>query len=495
MLAKDPRFHVTLIEAQDTLLNGASLIASRLHLGGEYPLDPQTALDCLQGAVMWRLLMPHNIYTNEEPMKFLIAQETHAEGLHPDADQATTLTFEKQIRAYENIRRGYENMFHRVGNAYGWNAETTGRQLFGSPRPDSFFRILTGKEFADFPGIVGGIQTREIGFNVPKCLAMIQAALEEEQKKGSITVLTGHRVQKHGILKKDKHFEIYLETNEEGKTVKADQVVAAGWRDSPHMLPEMLGKPAEGKKIIVYQRGMLLIDLPLRRMPPSAFVMLGKHGGMFSRYNDKTAVCYLPTKEGAYRREIELTADQPSLPADWDYIAPGRRRAWTERYLKHLQKRFPFLKEAAHPHIIMRDTLNFQQDIYKRRHEMAEELPDVMSVGEILDVFLEHLREPSPQPLTKEEKHGLFTLCPTKATYAVNAALQVAEMVKRRSLHPEDALLHPVQDSFSLINTPEKRQAWSLELREPNVIGYTKFFRQHPDLDPQMMEQRRTKER
>ena len=58
MLAKNPKYHITLIEAQPHLLNGASCIASRLHLGGEYPLDTDTASVFTVTVVMLDALQP-----------------------------------------------------------------------------------------------------------------------------------------------------------------------------------------------------------------------------------------------------------------------------------------------------------------------------------------------------------------------------------------------------------------------------------------------------
>jgi len=112
MLAKDPHYHVTLIEAQPTVLNGACVSAGRLHLGGEYPLDSKTAHDCLLGAIIWKLLMPKNIYTPAPPMKFLLAQKTQEHGeKYPEDDKA--LTLDKYLTAYEKIREEYERIFFK----------------------------------------------------------------------------------------------------------------------------------------------------------------------------------------------------------------------------------------------------------------------------------------------------------------------------------------------------------------------------------------------
>jgi hypothetical protein len=41
----DRIYNVTVLEAKKSLLNGASKTPVRLHLGAEYPLDEQTALE------------------------------------------------------------------------------------------------------------------------------------------------------------------------------------------------------------------------------------------------------------------------------------------------------------------------------------------------------------------------------------------------------------------------------------------------------------------
>lgn len=357
MLAKDPTYHVTLIEAQDGLLKGASSIAARLHLGGEYPLDPSTANDCLMGAVIWKLLMPNhgldesqeNIYTPVPPMKFTVGKETHAYGeAHPD--EPGTLTLEKYHAAYRKIRDGYEDekgyhegyrdIFEKVKQGMGWDDATTAKALFGMP--DDLIRPLEPEELRGYDKLVpGGFQSQELGLNIPKYLTMLVAEIESLQEQGRLTLMTNHKVQEIETFDPEDtasgpaKFRVQFEM---AKPVDADQVVVAAWQGGP----ELTGVGMDGefyKGITVSKRAMLIIDTPPGFSIPPAFIMQdGMHddGAMLAAFNDKVALCYLPPKrieehiEGikynkptAYIKDTLLTDDNdvtsttPSMPMDW----------------------------------------------------------------------------------------------------------------------------------------------------------------------------------
>lgn len=559
MLAKDSKYHVTLIEQQPALLNGASSIASRLHLGGEYPLDDKTARDCLMGAVIWKLLMPNDIYTPTPPMKFLVAENTEKHG-QENPDDVKALTLKKYLKSYGKVRETYQDVLAKAGKALGYDGATTQRLLFGSAEEGKFFRPLRPEEYSGYTKIAGGFQSQELGLNVPKYLAMISAELEEQSRKGNITILKNHKVEKDGIESRDDKFVIHCEN---GRKINAHQVVQAAWQGGP----EITELDAEGDKnrgVTVSRRAMLLVDLPENFKTPPAFVMLGDNGGMLAPYNDKVALCYLPpdredlgggkysfSKPAAYIKDHLLTGNNRSLPNDWNsweepvqflggYLRqhPGlipefdakkqpewkplpSEQKWAKVYFELLKKRFPVLKNAANPRLVIRDTLNFQKDIEFRRHEEVEEAEAPvtekasMAISQRQALLMEmRMDDTKPIILEDEKKRGLFTLYPTKATYTAQAALQAVAMVGERSRRNKDSnhplrhkQIEPEEDVLNLLLVKNGNQEYDIEktrsnlkkfslanMKEPDKRFYAKFFREHPDLDPKMMEQTWLKE-
>lgn len=488
------KYHVTLIEKSPTLLGGASTIASRLHLGGEYPLSEDTASHCLIGATIWKLLMPKDIYSAAPSMKFLVGEDTEKSG---------KLTVEKYLEAYEKVRMQYEGLSHKIKTAFNWTDQQVQDELFGSPESGRFYRKLTPDEYPeDYYGkVAGGFQSQERGLNVPKCLATIQNELEKLQKQKKITIRTDCQVEKDGIKGKLNHFRIHCKN---GEKIAARQVVQAAWQGGPEITPDIeptLGGKHEG--VMVYKRAMLLVDLPKGWKTPPAFRMLDDDGFMVSPYNDKVGIFYLPIEDAAYRDKWHLTNDEPSLPKHWDHITDSERESWTQRYFTLLKERIPVLKDASNPRLIIRDTLNFQKGLEQRHNEMVTEIIAAPRMEMALQqqqeqrLDLQQLEdEPHSNPSESQVKRrdeiqvrqGLFTLYPTKATYAIMTALQAAHMVEMRSQNQTKWLIPPPkeQEALNLILSDEKRARYSLaDMKPPR--SYSQFFDEHPELDPKML--------
>lgn len=502
------RYHVTLIEAQDSILNGASMIASRLHLGGEYPLDRQTAQDCLDGAIIFKLLMPGSIYTPTPPMKFLVSEQTQKSGEKPEnQNDEKALTLDKYEDSYKEIAHNYGVALTNIKRAmrhpkFSKEAE---KMLFGDA--DKLFQRISDEQkdgYYDYnqgnTKIAGGFQSQEPGINVAKYLAMLQQELELQQQKGNITILTGHKVKKDGVDGKLGEFRIHCEHGGEEKIIPSSQVIISAWRDAPAITPH-LGKDEKSRdeKVTVFKRAMLLVDLPRGWKTPPAFIMLGESGGMLSPYNDKTAICYLPTKEAAYRKSHTITDTSPNLPDDWDKLTAEEKEQWTQRYFTLLKERFPVLKKTAdsegatNPRLIIRDTINFQQDIDQRQHESVTELGSKMrltmekipememkQVSGMEQLMLQDETRYRP-PGEVEGRNGLFTLYPTKATYSVRAAVQATEMVLERSQYPQRESIIPEENTLGLVLNNMKRYSLA-NMGEPKTIFLQKFCYQHPDL-------------
>jgi glycine/D-amino acid oxidase-like deaminating enzyme len=486
MLAKNPRYHVTLIEAQDTILNGASLIASRLHLGGEYPLHldakdhkPITGYDCLHSAVIWKLLMPENIYTPTPPMKFLVANATEQEARSGKVAEEKTLTVDKYLHYYEQIRVRYQELFKQVRDAFRWRQDRIAQKLFGLPDRGIFFHKLQPKEYNNYKDIAGGFESQELGLNVPKYLTMIQGEIKRQEKKGNITLLTGHRVSAQGIGGEYGDFRIHCEN---GKAIEAHQIIQAAWQGGP-----AITKLPPGKVMKVYKRAMLLVDLPEGQQPPPAFVMLGEHGGMLASYNNKVAICYLPRPKAAYRNRSTLDRETSNLPENWDTFSTLEKKMWKDEYFILLKERFPVLKKATKARLVIRDTISFEDDLAHRSHHKAGAAVSTSFTlsrklkMEPVQVQIQAYEYPV---LSEEYKEGLFVLYPTKATYCPLAAVQATYMVEERSRDPKTSIIDPPADPLQIVLGRGGRERYSLShMAEPTPVMREEFFRHHLELD------------
>lgn len=530
MLAKQG-YNVKLIEAQDSILNGASRIAARLHLGGEYPKDEHTRMDCLESAIIWKLLMPPSIYTAVNKMKFLLTKTTHALGLGSPPETENALTTSQYLDAYEGVRTKYAVTLGVLKKTFS----DIEQKLFGPADKGVFFRTLSPDEYAGYTNIESGFQSQEHGLDPVRYLAMIQYEIERLSAKetegeflltdrwkcdpdkrhsweGRIEVLTNHKVlpavdkdgkkiRKGGIKGKLDNFTIYCEHNGAPTTVKADQVVNAAWSGGPAIVPELNRSGDPERQVQVHRRAMMVVDLPKGFKADPAFVMLGASGGMVSPFNDKCALVYLPLAETAYIKSQKLRAKNPNLPEGWNDTPDLKQR--TQDYFEKALVRFPFLQGASNPRLLIDDTLTFgppdkKQDsmhaLSKRRQEKVEEVlanptrggGDGLTTRQEQKRYAKMLAEQKMDEPLYEVKKGLFALYPTKATYGVNAALQTALMVDERSRLPDKEELVPKN---ILTMTSNELEKFSLEkMRMPKLQQFwQRFFKEHPDLRANMM--------
>lgn len=516
-----PKYHVTLLEKGPRLFDKTSLIASRLHLGGEYPLDLKTGLDCLKGGLILKMVMPKSIYSDRVPMKFTVAKATeehgknieHENSYERDASKHNNkyLTAEKYKEHYEKICEQYKDYFDQIKaspyfaeikKAKGWQDTMTPEQadkhlaeeLFGLPvkgkkggykehSKDAFYWHLSDKELRKIsPHISGGFQSQEKGFNIPIYLSFLQRALEDQS---NIDIKYNSKTTK--VQKAGGKFEVSYEADGIVKTAVADQVVEAAWDGNPKIT---------GAKdpFTIYRRAMLLMDVSrvegFEKLDPT-FVMLGRNGGMLSPYNMDTAIGYLPGEEIAddARKEAQFGPDQGSYMGfkkihpdgdDWN-TPPGwndseeDKESRMRKIFDGLVKLFPFLKgptpeTSAQPKkLLVGNTLNFQNSLEQRRHQPTQEVVD---------------EQGNAVP-------GHLVVYATKATLAPQSAIEAVEMIKKRSRLREqqtpDAPIGAVPDALDLVMQNQ------YSLRAPDIAlpaqdTARQFARQH-DLPEDMASQ------
>jgi len=465
-----PKYHVTLLEKEPMLFNKTSKIASRLHLGGEYPLDLPTGLDCLKGGLILRMVMPPSIYSDPHPMKFTVAPETEREGIHIEAEEPGNdkyLTVEKYQAFYDKILEKYKEFFEKIKASRKWPEGMTeekketllAQELFGQPKKgegkytpyskEAFYWPLPPSKKKAKSKHKGGFQSQEPGFDTTVYLSFIEEALMKQQPnidiKYGCTTLGATKLE-------NGNFRVeYLSQLGERRSCEASQVVDAAWDGNPK-----LTGLKEGESIKMYRRAMLLLDVskcPLARLNPE-FRMLNEYGAMSSPFNMYIGIGYKPgvihedsrqevrygPEGGSYMGYKNVTADNLD-PPDWNDSDPDKAQR-IKVIFESLVKKHPFLKKATPKELLIANTLNFNDEIEKRRHQRTQEVTD-----------LKGNRIP-----------GHLVEYAAKATLGPQSAIEAVEMLKARSKLREEGRgndpLPPLDDPLDLVL---KSDAYSLQ--------------------------------
>lgn len=427
-----PQYKVTLLEAKPDLLMGASSMAARLHLGGEYPNDPQTGKDCLTGAALWKIVMPqHGILTDQEPMRFLIARTTEMKGRRGDKGGAVRLHnsggylqyYTKDIQPhYKEVIEMVHDIIVREGskcqiageNASGWSRERIAKSLFGLE--EKFSEVIVDAEDRHWYGdeyIVGGFKSQEPGLNLPHYLEAVKNAVRE----AGVHVITNCPVERIEISSGSNGYTVHCKGS--AQPLHARQIIQAAWEGGFALDGEHRIKP---KEVNVYRRAMVLVDTSrVHPKPPPSFVLKDDAGGMYSPlHGGNEALVYHPLigHLGACR----LNSADPGkrrVPDDWQKpLSPKEEAALLARYKAALVKGpFPFLRNAVFKKVIVQPTLNFQEHVDQRRHEPTEEI-----------------------------KPGYHVMYSTKLTLALQSAIEAVEKMRTRSDYPYHHILPPAPD-------------------------------------------------
>ncbi len=109
---ENPFYEVHLYDSNPELMMGASLAPARLHLGGEYPKDEATALQCLKSAILFRQML-RGVYTDISKTAFLLSNNSKEQ-----------LTYEVMKENYSKIKNRYGNYYTQLQKEYGENTDT-----------------------------------------------------------------------------------------------------------------------------------------------------------------------------------------------------------------------------------------------------------------------------------------------------------------------------------------------------------------------------------
>lgn len=353
---ENPFYEVHLYDSNPELMMGASLAPARLHLGGEYPTDEATALQCLKSAILFRQML-RGIYTDISKTAFLLSNNSKEQ-----------LTYEEMKENYNKIKNKYGRYYTQLQNEYGENTDA----LFFGP-PDDFFAEICDE---DLPVGYKGILTQEKGLN-PIYLGL---TLEKLLKHFNVTLHLGSQVNSIAKVFDAKFGETVLPVHmvsTDGSSELYHQVVNSTWVDF-RPIDIMCDPKNKGINSTSFIRGIMLADISQCSIPifngekASIFGLLGQHGGMASPFNNHIALLYLPTPEGGHIGEHPISDNIPSMLHSFQErykLYDVQKEGRMENILANLKQKFPFLHGARPIDLLIRETLSFDNgELEKRRH-------------------------------------------------------------------------------------------------------------------------------
>ncbi|WP_010302104.1 FAD-dependent oxidoreductase [Candidatus Odyssella thessalonicensis] len=370
---REPLFDIHIFEKQAHLLNGASKVVSRLHLGGEYPKDGLTAQQCLLSAILFRQMFQTELFlTSRKAIDFLVARAS----LHTPRSNHQ-LEFTTLMQQYEALRDIYQRYYDELKTLWG---EDTANRLFG--KPEEFFRILEKKELEAL-GVdlhfAGGLHTPERGFQ-PVGLGIMLEHLLKQRK--NITIHCSSGIQHIRPIKKGYQMEIVSPTDLPS-TFYTSYIINASWSGVPHINSQVKKSspenPQKDVETTVYLRSIALVDISECRIPPdrSFFGLIGEHGGMLSFFNDNVASIFVPIDGLSYQGRYDLKEGSPltnSLPRKaWEHYYKLSNTAMGDEVAREIlcnaKEKYAFLEKAKVISLITQTTLSRDEELHQRQYD------------------------------------------------------------------------------------------------------------------------------
>lgn len=244
-----------------------STVVSENHSGAEYPYDPQSTTDCLDGRMANALFFPDFMYAGKTYTRILASA--------------------RMIDAGDDIRARCRKNLEIITEHYRrYVAANEKRQMFGSP--ETLCREL--ETFDEVNDVAAAFVTPQRGLNP----VYVAALLEAEIKRLEIDFRQGRQVTK--VEKQsDGRLSIHCLNRWGGReTIQADQVCIAAAGRGLH-LSKMLNPGLALSGIYFALRLISFVTLPQgSRKTYTCLKLEDQYGGMLSPLNQECAMIYYP---------------------------------------------------------------------------------------------------------------------------------------------------------------------------------------------------------
>ena len=432
-------YQVVLLEKQQAQFPGVypvctqtSNIVSENHSGAEYPFDPQSARDCLDGRIENERLFPEVIYGGKTYSRIIASRSMMDDGYD----------IVGQCRAnMEVIRSHYAKR----------SAESSSNAVFG--RPSAVCRELATVDGVN--DVAAAFITPQRGMNP----VFVSAVLEWELKRCGVEFRQGSSVTTLTRLSDGKYRVDFENADCKLESLIADQVSLCSATPAFGMA-RMLNPSIEFPKIFMALRLILYVDLPDGTDKNFTCLKLeDSYGGMLSPLNEHCAMIYHPPAAHI----MNIAMDPVSCRVPDEYIrylvhAPPESAERARQTLRRLRAFYPELRRSEILGTYLKVAINTVDDSRVRRN---------------IGVF-------------SVQSGCTMTVLPKWTMCAVNAkkelALALGHSLSVGNLEPEEArelrlrvTRHRLETPTDWITNPETLTAYAtkhaINMRVPKVLA------------------------
>jgi hypothetical protein len=447
-------FDVHVVEADPHLMNGASKLISRLHLGNEYPTHEETALQCLFGATLFnQQLQTNQVFTPQKFLDFLIAKKTMADG---------KLTPEVLVQHNERLKAQYAKYLEQIKEKYGDRSESL---LFG---PSATFFEQLEELPSDHFGF--GLRTKEKGLQ-PIGFGVVLENLLEKLSRTQPNLHIHRATEVRNIQQiPGGGFEVITSSS---RPLYTRYLVNASWHNIPTLnrLMSKTSRPHEASSgTKVYLRTLAYVNARacgFSSPDNSYFGLLAEEGGMCCRFPGGAAALFVPAAnddavEYSYQGYSVLNEDVASasaIPFELkdryeELNSKGRKRLAEEilgngeRENRGARTKYPQLTDAAVITSVTRTTLSKSATLAQREHMLVDwvnGVKDCLQVAAAKGTFAPFVGLQAVARFLKETPEGRRVKLSKQAWGFLDGLLE-GDMLTNALLPEEFVLVHSGED-------------------------------------------------
>ncbi|WP_067465341.1 FAD-dependent oxidoreductase [Nocardia amamiensis] len=300
-----------------------SNIVSENHSGAEYPFDPQSARDCLDGRIVNDRFFPELIYSGKTYSRIIASQSMMNDG-HDIVGQC---------RANMDVIRSH----------YGQRCqEDPANAVFGEPS-------AICREIPDVPGVLdvaAGFLTPQRGMNP----VLVSTVLDWELRQCGVDFREGSTVTTIDRRADGRYLVEYTSADGSAESLIADQVSLCA-ATAAFGMARKLNPALNFPRLFMALREILYVDLPDGTDKNFTCLKLeDSYGGMLSPLNEHCAMIYHPP--AAHIMNVVMNPETCEFPVEYRQYLTAGHPEMEERAARTLTRLRDFYPELARSEIL-----------------------------------------------------------------------------------------------------------------------------------------------